>query len=528
MFCLKDRAYVRLTAVFRYVSDDTWSLVSALGRRLGLSRSTIYRDIERIEQALSGNPPGRPADPTRTLVRRIEELETQQGVLAARVADLEARLDRSVEVTPQRIENLVLTAVTRPPSYEGIGEYLARAFGESYRPSPGTISQWVTQFGTTAGLILTDLRVTDRFDEASCDELFVGRHPILTVVEPASLAIGAVEWSDHRDAQDWQVVLERFRHLRYVSSDLGTGLQGGIGLCPQILRHHPDFWHLVVRPLSGITRSLEAGLERTWDQERQALACRDLPKGSGKLYAPTLERIRKDVEGQFDRMEHYYQGLERLFEAFEPLVDEPGTPHLRTSEEAERLLNQALEHLLAVNNPSLDAFIQKLEAHREQLFGFLHQLHEQIAQVPLEGLPDPRQAEALRALVLREILLTRQRAHSQDPKVLKAYTTCWQEIARLGPLQKHYLTWRTALAECVYRPRRTSSLVEAVNSPLRTLTQIHRNPSQPLLDLFALHHNMTPFGQGCKRKGVSPYRRLGVDLGTEDWIEALRTYRLAS
>ena len=109
---------------------------------------------------------------------------------------------------------------------------------------------------------------------------------------------------------------------------------------------------------------------------------------------------------------------------------------------------------------------------------------------------------------------------------MRAYTHCWKAIVQLGPLQKYYATWRKALAACLYRPRRTSSLVETVNSPLRTLQQIHRNLSQPLLDLYAIRHNMKPFAQGCQRKGKSPYQRLEVDLDTDNWLEALRSYRM--
>lgn len=138
------------------------------------------------------------------------------------------------------------------------------------------------------------------------------------------------------------------------------------------------------------------------------------------------------------------------------------------------------------------------------------------------------QAHRLCDLVLREILLSRQRARSHDPKIIEAYAHLWYTIARLGPLQRYYPRWREALERCLCRPRRTSSLVETVNSPLRTLQQIHRNPSQRLLDLYAIRHDMTPFARGCKRQGISPFQQLGVDLGTDNWLEALRTYRTAS
>jgi hypothetical protein len=520
--------YVRLTVAFRYVSEDTWGLISQLGRQFGLSRSTIYRDLERIEQALGGNRPGRKPDSVSALVGRIEDLEAEQADLEAQVADLEARLSRSVEVTPQRIEDLLLVAVTTPPSYEGIGQYVHAAFGATYRPSPTAIHRIVTRFGTTAGKILTDPRVTDRFEEACCDELFAGRRPILGVVEPASLAIGALERSEDRSGASWQVVLEAFAHLRYVCSDLGRGLCGGIGLSAQILRHNPDFWHLVVRPLSRITRHLEAQLERVWEEERKAVALHARPKGKGKLYRPKLVRIQQETQAYFEQMECYYQGLEALLEAFDPVVDEPGAPHVRTPQEAQARLQQALDRLKTLPDAQVKTLVKRLEAHREELFSFLEQLHSQMEEVPLEGIEDPQMATQIRALVCSEILLSVQRAHTTDPQVIKAYRQIWEEIGRLGALGRYYPSWRKALSGCLYRPRRTSSLSEAVNSPLRTLQQIHRNLSQPLLDLFALRWNMTPFGRGARRQGTSPYQRLGVDLGTHDWLDALRTYRAAS
>jgi len=181
-----------------------------------------------------------------------------------------------------------------------------------------------------------------------------------------------------------------------------------------------------------------------------------------------------------------------------------------------------------VENPRLDAVLLKLDAHRKELFVFLDQLHQQIHAIPMEGVHDPQQADQLRDLILSEILLARQRTRSNDETVVTAYAHIWQQIVQLGPLLTYYPNWREAIADCVYRPRRTSSLVESINSPLRTLQQIHRNLSQPLLDLFALRHNMKPFAHGCKRKGKSPYQRLDLDLGTDDWLDVLRSHPIAS
>lgn len=198
------RTFDRFCAAFRYASDDTWGIVGQLERQVDIGRDPIYRDCKRIRSALEPDRPGPKPHPTRPLFSRLEVLEAENAGLRAQVQELEARLSRSVEVRPERIEDLVLTAVTTPPSYAGVGKYGSGAFGKEHRPSVGKVSQIVPHFGTTAGKILTDPRVTDRFDEACADELSAGRRPILTGVEPASLAIGAVELSDRRDGEDWQ------------------------------------------------------------------------------------------------------------------------------------------------------------------------------------------------------------------------------------------------------------------------------------------------------------------------------------
>jgi len=524
----ESRTFDRFTAAFRYASDSSWGVVRQLEQQFDLSRDTIYRDCKRIWQALFPLSPGPKPDPTRAMYARLDFLEAANTRLRAQVTELEALRARSIEVTPSRIENLVLTAVTTPPSYDGIGEYVAVALGETYRPSGGTISALVATRGATAGKILLDRRVTDRFEEACCDELFAGRQPLLSVVEPSSLAIGALERSEDRGGESWQVVLEAFRHLRYVCSDLGTGLQAGIALSAHILRHNADFWHLVVRPLSRLTRHLEAHLERVWDAERKAGALHRLPKGQGTLYAPTWARIQEETGLHFDRMERYYQGVEALLKAFDPIADEVGAPHLRTKEEAYELLKEALALWAPSEDRSLKAFVKKLETHQARIFVFLDQLQDQIEHVPLEGLEDPRQAAPIRALVLQEILVTAQRAHSSDPRVLEAYAALWNTLGTRGFPSSQYASWRKALGACLYRPRRTSCPSETINSPLRTLQQIHRHLAQPLLDLYALRQNMKPFGRGTRRQGKSPYKRLGVDLGTNDWLELLRTYRMAS
>jgi len=134
----------RLRAVAQYFSDDRPGVVKAQEVACGYTRDALYQDCHRVVAAFHPRLPGPKPDPTRALSRRIEALEAEKQVLQAQLADLNALLCRCVEVTPQRIEDPVLTAVTTPPSYAGVGTYVAIAFGEPYRLSAGKVSQIVT------------------------------------------------------------------------------------------------------------------------------------------------------------------------------------------------------------------------------------------------------------------------------------------------------------------------------------------------------------------------------------------------
>jgi len=77
-------------------------------------------------------------------------------------------------------------------------------YGEEYVPSVGTLSNLVNHAGTIAGLILDSEKVKNSFQAAACDEIFFHQQPILTVVEPETMAVGAIKKSDDRKGESWK------------------------------------------------------------------------------------------------------------------------------------------------------------------------------------------------------------------------------------------------------------------------------------------------------------------------------------
>ena len=90
-------------------------------------------------------------------------------------------LGQSVEVTPERLERLLLTGIGEMLPYETLQTVVKVAYGPEFVPSVGHLSGLVNHTGTIAGLILNDERVTSAFQAAACDEIFFHQQPILTV-----------------------------------------------------------------------------------------------------------------------------------------------------------------------------------------------------------------------------------------------------------------------------------------------------------------------------------------------------------
>jgi hypothetical protein len=64
--------------------------------------------------------------------------------------------------------------------------------------------------------------------QASADEMFAGRRPVLMLVEPASLCWVSGQLEAHRDGPTWARHFGRLRAVEQVTRDGGTGMQKGL------------------------------------------------------------------------------------------------------------------------------------------------------------------------------------------------------------------------------------------------------------------------------------------------------------
>lgn len=506
----------RLSIAHTYVRlEGHHGLVTELANDYHTNRQQIYTILRNVELGFAPKTPGPDPETPFRLHERIAILEATNKHLERENAQLRNQKHRSVDITPRHLERLLLTGIGEVLPYETLQKMVEVAYGKEYVPSVGALSALVNQVGTMAGLILLDERVTNAFKAATCDEIFFHQQPILTVVDPDAMVIGAIEKSDNRKAASWQAILSHFPKLRYVISDLARGLTKGIQLNGNLL-HQGDLYHFL-RDVGRTTQRLERRFERLLKQEAEAWNnwCR------GRIYTPTLEKVLAQVDTFLERMEQYYQAIERLSDAFWPIMDDG---HLLTEREAKRILVDVIQRLSALGDVfALESLIKQVRKAQIHCLEYLKEISHRLGQLVSsleEELPIPKN-QFLR-LAIKEVCL--RNALMQGAMVQREYAMLWKT---LWPLGDHLAIFHHIVRQVegiLHTPKRASSLVESLNSKLRKVQHVKKQVSQEYLWLLALKHNMEPFAHG-KRQGHSPFEMLGIDLGTNDWIDLLKTYQ---
>jgi hypothetical protein len=504
----------RLEIALEYLRQGGfYGAITDLARTYNTNRQRVYDILDRVPEAFHPKPPGPTAKPEEAMEKRIAELEAENASLGARVQELEAKQDNSVEVTQQRVRDLSLSLSVLPVSYRDIRDVVGLAYGEKYAPSEASVCKMVQHYGTIAGLILLEAEVTSKFSSAGVDEIFFHQTPILTVVDPDSMAVGACERSEDRTGESWHSVLSHFPNLRYVISDEAKGIGNGVYLTNESILHQKDLYHLFSK-ISRTTRRLEGGLGELLKVEHKAW--QDWIEGH--IYVKTLEQTLATVEKQFELMEQYYQALELLDFAFSPMTSDH---QVNTREHGQQVLSDVIQRLESLTELGIDDLVKTLEKRVPGCLVFLDQLQHELSIIPVELGEDSQLAAAeVRELAIQEVCLEHAMVDEPSDEVFCAYRDLWKKVRSLKKRVPVFLQVVSAVRRILYHPKRASSLVECFNSILRPIQQVKKHVTQEFLWLKALHHNMKSFKQG-RRKGKSPFQLLGIDFGVQDWIQLI-------
>jgi len=450
-----------------------------LSCRHGVSRKFVYRQTDKARVALD------------------------DAFLSA-TPDDDVLFELAVTETWLRQVIVALVLICRS-SFRGVVEFLGDLLGVPI--SLGTVHQVLERAAEQAGAInrkqdLSGIRV------GLHDEIFQGSMPVLAGVDAASTYCYLLTVAEHRDADTWGVHLldasKQGLQPDYTIADSGQGLRAGQKAAWNDTPCHGDVFHI----------------------QRQ---CESLANTLSRLAKGATSR-RKKLEARIDHAGQRGPDDDLIFR-----LELAWQTEIQASQLAcdIRTLTRWLSHdVLALAGPAL--------ATRQELFDFL------VAELARREPEDAQRIRPLRvalqnqrdnlltfAGVLDEKLADIARAHGiSEPLVREACvlhhlpstsTAYWQGWNRLrAKLSGKFHAAFDAVSRVMAQTPRSSSLVENLNSRLRTYFTLRRHLGDAYLSLlqFFLNHRRFMRSRRVERTGKSP-RELMTGQGHPHWLALL-------
>ena len=466
-----------------------YGCVTAYLVSVGVARSTAYRWKQEQRRLLEFGWEG---------VNQLKrELKRMLVLASLQSATLSTR-----RFTREQERAFILEAAVVGNSDTEIAQLLVRAGGRKL--SHETIRATIEKAGEQAR------KVFERYfagvgTVGAADEIFLGRNPLLLVVEPLSLLISALQLSQTRTASDWEPVLGGLEHLLNLICDGGSGLtSAGKEAGPQMQR---DMFHGLRKAAAYLGR-LEHTCEKRLEAEHEAFEKLEKARRAAGKYqtnGPTHRYHRAQAEaervvGEWVRLSDLFRQVVRAFD----LVS--ADRRLHGAAEAQATVAATLEAMR--ETPEGRSLAEKLKVlDNSAFFTHLSVLEERLAPLGLEQVGPGRQARLGREVA--RTLAWRRRDKTAASVLRRASTGSLADEMEL------------AILEAVDHAVRSSSSVECVNSRVRLAQVARKRLSENYIYLMAVYHNVHAFGRGSIREGHSPAELAGIELPTADWIELL-------
>ena len=454
--------------------------VSDLAARHGVSRKFVYKQTHKAHAAL---------DDAFSSAKRDEE---------------EVLFELAVTETWLRQVIVGLTLICRS-SYRGVVEFLRDLLGLPV--SLGHVHD-VLQSAARQACAVNDEQDLSGIRVGLHDEIFQGATPVLAGVDAASTYCYLLAAGKRRDADTWGVhlldVAERGLRPDYTIADAGRGLRAGQQAAWGDTPCHGDVFH-ILRQCQGLAGTLSR-LGRGATSRRKVLQA-----GIGRAgrNAPDHElivqlKLARQNEAQANWLA---RDVRTLVHWLRHDVLALAGPDLATRRE----LFDFLVAELAAREPEDPRRIRPvrvaLQHQRDDLLAFAGVLDAELAGIArAHAVPEP---------VVREACLL----HSL-PSTSPAYWQGWNRLrARMGA-KFHALF--DAVSRAMADTPRSSSLVENLNSRLRTYFTLRRHLGGSYLDLlrFFLNHRRFLRSRHAERQGRSP-RELMTGQGHPHWLALL-------
>jgi hypothetical protein len=486
-----------------------WGIVSWLAETMCVSRPTLYAIGKWTKAGLLPSP-----DVAVDLAKDTRETTLSDD-------------KKKILVTPNRIKRMVLSLELPGGASGRAAEIcLQTAFDESR--SPAFHSGLVREAGRQAGEILKRVNHAVMGEVAQArDEIFVGREPILLMVEPHSLVITGLYATADRDAETWGCVLlftqDRRVVIKRLAEDGCIPYAASCKIAKVDVDIQKDVWH----PIEDIRKVIH-------DLEREAYQT-----------LKVTEKLEKQLcklwdDAVFVKWVKPYEQLENLLTQIDQLSfwhgcfwDAVELVDWRNGEIRNRAINQwlaeeTLKGIKQLPHPRIQKLAEGLEKQLPEMLTFLDGILEPLSDWQAQSeqhFQDHASAALFQTSVARFWRLEHAVQHNGHKNFREAALEAQLWLAAWIEDDPKLKNLAEQLLNILIRVVRTSCAAETINSVLRPYLNRRRESTdlisrQLFLNLFALWFNMHKFDRG-PREGKSPYQIAGIDLGTDDWLTLL-------
>lgn len=486
--------------------------VTRQAQERGVSRQTLYRESQQTVTVLEGA--AHQAEIAQ-LQQRIAELEREHEQACA-----EAEQRHALTVTIDRDKQAEFASVGQA---EGVSlpclRNLLRVLLAKSAPSVATLGRLTQAAGQRARELLPVLDAISRplVRQALTDEIFVGRKPVLMVVEPDSMCWVNGRLAPNRSGNEWAKDLRQLPALEQMTCDQGTGLGNGLKQInaereqnqQALVAFQVDHFHLFREAKKALRRQKHEAAKAIKKAEaaQQKLAQREWHGQKCTVQKAQVQRWWRLAEEAMDRWSANERAWDRLQKGFGLFT---ATGELNSRARVQALIAEVEPHLTGTYWDK----VRRLLATPETCT-FLDRAHQQLAELSLE--PEVREAVIEAEGLGRRPELAK--GEGTKPAAMRGI------LLVMGVLMSQFGAAGTQAAAAVQqvleRTCRASSLVEGVNSVIRMHQARHRRLTQEMLDLKRLYWNCRTLRTG-PRRGQSPYERLGVILPEISWWDMLK------
>jgi len=453
--------------------------LSGLAARHGVSRKFVYQQTHKARAALD-------------------------DAFSSAASDSEVLFELAVTKAWLRQVIVGLTLICRS-SYRGVVEFLRDLLGLPV--SVGCVHD-VLQAATREASAINHEQDLSSIRVGLHDEIFQGATPVLTGVDAASTYCYLLAAEERRDADTWGVHLldatQQGLRPDYTIADAEQGLRAGQKAAWGDTPCHGDVFH-IQRQCEGLVNTL-ARLAKGATSRRKTLQAkmgRTGPRGPDCELATQLALARQREA----RANWLARDIWTLVHWLRHDVLVLAGPDLATRQELFDFIVAALAAREHEDTRRLCPVRVALQNQRDDLLAFAGVLDAKLAGIArVHAVPEPLVRDAC---VLHRLLST-------SP----AYWQGWNRLrAQIGG--KFHALFVAVNRAMAHTPR-SSSLVENLNSRLRTYFTLCRHLGGSYLDLlrFFLNHRRFMRSRHAERQGKSP-RELMSGQGHPHWLTLL-------